>query len=119
MTLAMEHQAARCSKFNTKPDIQDAVRSVKNISEHIRYNKYKDFLNKPEHGFNIEEVVCLPFFSYDSYRYESELILIEEFLVLEIVFVLRHNGTRYFLCEEYDTIRYEETLNSIEIKKAT
>lgn len=45
-------------------------------------------------------------------------MLIEDFMVFEIIKVLLHNDQYYFICKKYETVIFSHSLNAIKIIKA-
>lgn len=56
------------------------------------------------------------FVHFNNNIYKSGLFLIENFSVYNIIFVLKSCNDYYFLCELFETKKFEVSLNSIEVQ---
>lgn len=117
-TLAFKHQEQIClKKYSIEDSIEEAKRSVCLIRDHTEFAKYETFFNSIVENIDFDYLFMLPFLKFNNYVYKRGLILVENKLVYEIIFVLKYFDKYYFLCELYETKMYEESLNSIEIQK--
>lgn len=115
-TLALKSQEKICLKgFAIKDHIEESKRKIL-IRAHNQFPTYESFLCSIDVNVDLDRLFILPFLSFNNYTYKSGLVLIENFLVYEILFVLKSRNDYYFLCELYEINDFEHSLNSIEIR---
>lgn len=113
-TLAVRHQESiSLNEFNGKSVINESK-----TLNHIDLDILKDF-DKTSEIDNSIFVYKLNFLHVNSYQYREGIILIENFLLFEIVHVLKQNDQYFFACKQLDLIEYHESYNSIEISTNT
>lgn len=115
-SLAVKHQSQLVAKgFSIESNFEES-KKITLFVNHKDFSKYDSILNLTE-TFRLENLHALPFFNYNNYIYRNGLLLIDIFLVHEIIFILKSSNDYYFLCEFYETKKIETSLNSIEIEK--
>lgn len=114
-TLAQRHQQQICMKrFSIQNDIEES-KKVK-FRNHGDFSKYESFLASANTNIDFDHLFMLPFLKINNNTYKKGLVLIENFLVYDILFVLKIYNDYYFLCELYETKKFENSLNSIVIE---
>lgn len=119
-TLAFKHQEQiSLKKYSIQNDIEQSKKPIL-FRKHCDFTKYESFLTTVDKNIDFDEFFMLPFLNFNSYTYRSGLLLIENFLVYNILFVFKsHNNKYHFLCELYETKVFNHSLNSIEIQPDT
>lgn len=114
-TLAKRHQEYICfKKFAIENHIEEGKRGSL-FRSHSEFGKYESFLNLVA-NIDFDSLYILPFLKFNNYDYRCGLVLVENRMVFDILFVLKLHNEFYFLCELYETKVFERTLNSIEIE---
>lgn len=115
-TLAQKHQQQICLKrFSIKNDIEES-KKIELFRNHCDFGKYESFLSSVDTNIEFDHLFMIPFLKINNYIYKKGLVLIENFLVYDILFVLKTYNDYHFLCELYETKKFEYSLNSIEIE---
>lgn len=115
-TLAYKHQEKIClTKFSVQNEIEES-KKIKLFCEHCDFTKYDSFLSTADKNIDFDYLFMLPFLSFNDTIYKNGLILIENFSVYEILFVLKSQNDYYFLCELYEMKAFDHSLHSIEIQ---
>lgn len=114
LTLAMKHQKEISQKkFSIQDEIVEAKRVVL-FRDCAEFSKYEIFLMSME--VNFDQLMVLPFLHFNNYVYRAGLVLVENFIIYNILFVLKSQKNYFFLCETYELKGFESSLNSIEIQ---
>lgn len=115
-TLASKHQEQIClKKYSIQSNIVQS-KKPKLFSEHCEFAKYESFLTSVNKNINFEHLFVLSFLNFNSFSYKKGLVIIENGVVYDILFVLKSNNDYYFLCELYETALVDRSLNSIQVQ---
>lgn len=115
-TLAMKHQQQiTIKKFSIKDDIEESQKPTL-VRDHCDFSKYESFLCSIDKDIDFDHLFILPFLKFNNYIYKTGFILIDNSVVYDIIFVLKSKKKYYFLCEIYETKKFERSLNSIQIE---
>lgn len=115
-TVAYKHQEQIClKKYSIKNVIEESKRTSL-FRDHCDFTKYESFLTSVVKNIDFDSLFLIPSLTFNKYIYKIGLVLIENFLVYDIIFVLKYHDNYYFLCELYEKVCFERSLNSIEIK---
>lgn len=115
-TVAYKHQEQICLK---KYSIQNVIEESKQITlfrDHCDFAMYEHFLSSVHKNIEFDCLFLVPFFKFNNYTYKKGLVLIENFLVYDIICVLKWHNDYYFLCEIFENKKFENCFNSIEIE---
>lgn len=113
-SLAEKHQQIMCGNVHSfKDEISVSPKSYP-LTKCCEFAKYRNHLIAFD---NISDYVVVDFVKVNGYVYRKGIMLVENFKVFEIIYVLRYQNEYYFLCQSYDFMKYEIPLHSIKIKK--
>lgn len=114
-TLAMQHQETLCLKDLA---IKDNIVESKHLSKptEIELKQYESLLGCPE-NIDFDDFTYLKFLEFNNYSYRHGYVLIEKFLPYKIFWILKSQNDYYFFCHMYTIVKFEESLNSIEIEQ--
>lgn len=114
-TLAKKHQEYICmKKFAIENQIEESRKNL--FRNHTQFDRFESFLSSADTNIDFDSLFELHCLKINNYCYESGLVLVENYSVYSILFVLKSNSEYYFLCELYETKSFERSLNSIEIQ---
>lgn len=114
-TLANRHQEMMCTtKFITENELKIS-KKTKCVSECADFDTFKHLLPS---GCNLLSVAN---FSCNNYEYTKNIMLIENFVVYEIMHIFlcsSHSKEYYFLCQKYNVVHFDDNYNAIQIEKS-
>lgn len=115
-TLAFKHQKQIClKKYSIQDNIEESKKRL-SFRNHHQFRKYESFLSSLDENIDFDRLFVLPFLKINNYLYKEGLVLIQNFLVYDILLVLKSQKDYYFLCELYETKMFDCSLNSIQIQ---
>lgn len=95
--LAFKHQEQICLK---KYSIQNVIEESKRhclFRNHCEFTKYESFLTSVDKNIELNDLFTLPFLNFNAFSYKKGLVLIENSLVYDILFVLKSHDEYNFL----------------------
>lgn len=115
-SLANKHQEyISLKKFAIQNQIEES-KKINLFRDHCEFEKYDFFLGSADTNIDFNSLFIIPFLKFNNYIYKKGLVLVENFSVYDIIFILKLQSEYFFLCELYETKAFERSLGSIEIK---
>lgn len=114
-TLAERHQKTLASKIHSFKDEVNVSKKTYRLTKSHLYPMYKTHLERL--GNMTSEYSVLDFAKVNGYMYRNSTMLVENFEIYEIVFVLQFQNSLFLLCKLFKLVKFEAELNSIEIKE--
>lgn len=113
-TIAVRHQQQICLSQNVYVD-RITHGKIKKVETQFFYENENIFKAN-----NIEEseIFEVSWLNYNSFDYRENILICSEGVLYQIKKVFVHLSEYFFFCIRFDVVKYEEFLNSIEIKQS-
>lgn len=113
-TLAETHQAYICTRIDSFEDRIEPSKKKHLIVRDMQYNIYRSFINNQQ--IDVNNSYALNFIKVNGIMYRMGYLVYYDRKFFEIRFIIESNATFSLLCHAYEFIKFDSSLNSVEIK---
>lgn len=117
LTLAETHQAYISTHFHSFEDHIQPSNKKYLVKKDFEYKSYRQFLESIS-IIDIDASVILRFLKYNGRMYRKGYLVLYEQIFYEIVYVLSSQNEFFLICQKYEFVQFDRSLNSLEICKA-
>lgn len=112
-TLAERHQQIQFNKLCLKNTIKLSKQTL--IIKNPNFEKYHSFFQSV--SMDVTKMQTLKFFKFNCFEFREGLMLINDYNIYEIIYIIHTNEKILLFCSSYNKIAFNKKLNSIQIEK--